>query len=207
VRTVGVDLLAFAALQTLQNSSIDYAPLFALPVLMASILGSLLIAMATAAGVTLLLFGYAGWLSVQTPWDSAAHFFQAALTGAGCFAISFIASQLASRLASAELKAQRSQLAEAVQRQVNELVIESLTEGVLVVDERYLVRAANPAAYLLIGANSADSVKPLDLATQLGWQGLHNLVGMSFASLNSQHEDITIRHEGRGPRRLHVRTQ
>jgi len=36
LRVVGVDLLAFAALQTLQDSSINYTPLFALPVLMAS---------------------------------------------------------------------------------------------------------------------------------------------------------------------------
>ncbi|MGB4359618.1 MAG: PAS domain-containing sensor histidine kinase, partial [Rhodoferax sp.] len=143
LRTLGVDLLAFAALQTLQDSSINYTPLFALPVLMASVLGSQLLALASAASVTLLLFAYAGWLSLQAPWSASALFSQAALTGAGCFAISFIARQMASRLASIELKAQRSQLAAAVQRQVNELIIETLGDGVLVVDAQYLVRSAN----------------------------------------------------------------
>ncbi len=207
IRTVGVDMLAFAALQTLQNSSINYAPLFALPVLMVSILGSLLLAMAAAAGVTLLLFAYAAWMSLHTPLDATAHFFQAALTGAGCFAISFIANQLAMRLASVELKAQRSQLAAAVQRQVNELVIESLTEGVLVIDEHHLARAANPAAYLLLGAPNEPAHMPLDLTTRPGWQGLLNVVSMSFAGQTTQQVDLTISHEGQGPRRLQVRTR
>ncbi|MFZ2386690.1 MAG: PAS domain-containing sensor histidine kinase, partial [Polaromonas sp.] len=81
ISTIGVDLLAFTALQWVQGNSINYAPLFALPILMASILGSLLVAMGTAAGVTLLLFGYASWMSIQAPGDMAAHFLQAALTG------------------------------------------------------------------------------------------------------------------------------
>ena len=45
ISTIGVDILAFAALQVAQGNSINYAPLFALPVLMASVLGTLLLAM------------------------------------------------------------------------------------------------------------------------------------------------------------------
>ena len=55
VSTIGVDLVAFATLQLLQTGNINYAPLFALPVLMAAVLGSSLLALGTAAGVTLLL--------------------------------------------------------------------------------------------------------------------------------------------------------
>ena len=114
----GVDILAFVVLQIIQGSTINYAPLFVLPVLMAAVLGSLLLAMAGAAGVTLLLFIHAAWLSFLIPFDAAAHFLQAALTGAGCFAIAFLANQIAIRLADVELLAQRSQLAERTQRQV-----------------------------------------------------------------------------------------
>src|SRR5450830_1507372 len=70
LRTVGVDLLVFSVLQASQTSSINYTPLFALPVLTASILGSLIIALGTSAGITLLSFCYAAWVSVQTPWDT-----------------------------------------------------------------------------------------------------------------------------------------
>jgi len=207
LRTVGVDLLAFAALQTLQDSSINYTPLFALPVLMASILGSQLVAMASAAGVTLLLFGYAGWLSWQAPWNTSALFSQAALTGAGCFAISFIARQMVTRLASVELKAQRSQLAAAVQRQVNELIIETLGEGVLVVDAQHQIRSANPAAEKLLSLTQSDLKQPLDLAKAPVWQDLRELIDKSFATQLTQQREISVRHPGQGAKLMSARTQ
>jgi two-component system sensor histidine kinase PilS (NtrC family) len=207
LRTVGIDLLAFTALQSVQSSSINYAPLFALPVLMASVLGSLIMAMGTAAGVTLLLFVYASWASLQTPWESTSLFVQAALTGSGCFAISFIASQLATRLATVELRAQRSQLAATVQRQVNELVVTALSEGILVVDDHLHVRSANPAARTLLGLTPTAAGDHWQLAEQQVLQELGQLVRLSQASQSPQQADLTVRHEGRGPRHLWVRTQ
>ncbi|MDO8450147.1 MAG: ATP-binding protein [Rhodoferax sp.] len=207
ISTIGVDILAFAALQVAQGSSINYAPLFALPVLMASVLGSLLLALGAAAGVTLVLFGYAAWMSLQVPGDTASYFFQAALTGAGCFVISFLANQIATRLANVELRAQRSQLAVRVQRLVNELVIESLTDGILVVDQHGTVRAANPAARQLLGSQGNVRVNSFDLSSVIGWQGLLDLMNLSFAENRAQQADVTIHHAGRGPRRVRVRTQ
>ena len=205
LRTVGVDVLAFATLQMLQGGAVDYTPLFALPVLMVSVLGSMMLAMATAAGITLLLFVHALWLFARPGGDISANFLQAALTGTGFFAISFIASQLATRLASVELRAQRNQLAATEQRQVNELVIKTLTDGVLVVDELGKVRSANPAAYLLLDAPAQDT--ELDLNQRPGCRALMALIGTSFASQNQQQADITIDRLGHSARRLRVRTQ
>lgn len=207
LNTLGVDILAFAALQVAQGNSINYAPLFALPVLMASVLGSLLLAMGAAAGVTLLLFMYAAWMSIQVPGDTTAYFLQAALTGAGCFVISFLANQIATRLANEELRAERNQLAVRVQRLVNELVIESLTDGILVVDHDNSVRAANPAARMLLGAERSVRASSFDLASQVGWQGLVDLMKLSFAENAAKQADVTIHHAGQGPRRVRVRTQ
>ena len=207
LRTVGVDLLAFAALQSIQHSNINYAPLFALPVLMASVLGSLIMAMGTAAGVTLMLFGYASWMSLQAPAEITAQFMQAALTGLGCFAISFIASQLANRLATVESNAQRSQLAATVQRQVNELVIASLNDGIVVVDEQLWVRSANPAAFALLGVTPPPDGSAWPLTGQPGWQELLDLVTLSHTSGQPQQTDISIQHEGQGSRHLRVQTR
>jgi two-component system sensor histidine kinase PilS (NtrC family) len=207
LRTVGIDLLAFATLQVLQGGAINYTPLFALPVLMVSILGSMLTAMAAAAGVTLLLFAYATWLSLQSTGDFNTIFLQAALTGAGCFAVSFIASQLTNRLASVELRAQRNQLAATVQRQVNDLVIESLTDGILVVDERGWVRSANPAAHLLLDTRSQTQGILLNLSSCAGWQPLMDIISTSFSSQNPQLSDTRIHRTGYGSRRLRVRTR
>ncbi len=205
--TIGVDILTFAALQFTHGSSINYAPLFALPVLVASILGSLLMALGAAASVTLLLFAYAAWLSLQVPGDTTAYFLQAALTGAGCFSVTFLAHQMASRLAKVEQQAQRSQLAVRVQRLVNELIVESLTDGVLVVDPSGLVRAANPAARRLIGPERVLRDNSFNLAEHEGWQGLLDLMQRSFTQSQSLRSDVTIRHQGQGPRRVQVRTQ
>lgn len=207
LRTVGVDLLTFATLQTLQNSGINYTPLFALPVLMASILGSLIMAMGTAAGVTLLLFVYASWLSFQAPGEITAHFMQAALTGIGFFAISFIANQMATRLTRVELSAQRSQLAAAVQRQVNALVIASLNDGIVVVDAHLWVRSANPAAFGLLGLAVQPEGSAWPLTGQPGWQALVDVVALSHAAQRPQQADLSIQFEGQGLRHLRVRTQ
>ena len=205
--TIGVDILAFAALQAAQGSSINYAPLFALPILMASVLGSLLLAMGAAASVTLLLFAYASWITLHVNEDMTALFMQAALTGAGCFVIAFLANQIATRLANVELRAQRSQLAARVQKQVNELVIESLTDGILVLDQRGTVRAANPAARLLLGTERARKANTFDLDSLTGWQGLLELMNLSFTAQEARQAEVTIHHTGQGPRRVQVRTQ
>jgi len=202
--TVGVDVLTFSVLQLVQGGSINYTALLALPVLMVSILGTPLQAIASAAGVTLLLFAHAGWMSLQGGTDFTGHMLQAALTGAGCFAISFIASQMAARLASVELRAQRSQLAAAVQQQVNQLVIESLTDGILVVTPAGEVALANPAALAML---EISDYRNTVLSTQPGWMELLSLVNASFSTQRPHQARVDIRHDARPVRSLMVRTQ
>ncbi|MFZ4478966.1 MAG: ATP-binding protein [Rhodoferax sp.] len=203
----GVDIVVIAALQLVQGSSINYAPLFALPILMTSVLGSLLLSMAGAAGVTLMLLAYAAWMSTQTPADAATYFLQAALSGAGGFVIAFLASQILSRLANVELTAQRNQAAVRLQRKVNELVIETLADGVLIVDQDCTVRAANPAARRMLGTESSLAVSSFNLASLAGWQGLADLAQLSFSDNGGKQADVSIHHPGQGPRRVRVRTQ
>ncbi len=206
--TIGVDVMTFAALQFAQGGSgINYTPLFALPVLLASVLGSLPLALGTAASVTLLLLASASWLTLRVPGDATPHFMQSALTGVGCFVIAFLANQLSVRLASEEQRARRSRLAARVQRQVNELVIESLPDGILVVDMRATVRAANPAARHLLGSGHSIQTTSFALDTESGWQELAELASRSFAQSDVQQADVSIHHAGQGPRRVRVRTR
>lgn len=202
----GVDIVAIAALQWVQGTSINYTPLFVLPILMTSVLGSFLLSMAGAAGVSLILLTYAIWMSIQVPSEVATYLLQAALSGAGCFVVAFLASQSATRLANVELRAQRSQMVARVQRQVNELVIESLTDGILVLDQECVVRAANPAAQRMLGTDGA-VFGLFNLKALPGWQGLVNMMQLSFADNVSKEGEVTIQHVGQGPRRVYVRTQ
>ncbi len=204
---IGVDVIVFAALHLMQGASINYSPLFGLPVLVAAVLGSMMLAIGTAASVTLILLGNAVWMSFSTLGDVTGLLAQAALTGVGCFAIAILANQIATRLANEELRARRNQLAARVQRQVNELVIETLTDGVLVVDAKGLVRSANPAARHLLGSERALGTSSFDLTAEGGWLALSELMRSSFARKAPQQAEVTIKHRGQGPRRLVARTR
>jgi len=206
VSTIGVDLLAFSTLQFLQAGGINYSPLFALPVLMGSVLGSPLLALGTAAGAALLLLTDAWVLSLQVPADTAARFLQAGLTGSGYFALAFLANQLAARLAREEQAARHSQQAARMQAQVNELVIETLTDGVLVVDARGRVHTANPAARLLLGFGQAAPREPFELAARATWQPIMGLAQLTFAQREAQRAEVAVE-ESSGTRRIHVRTR
>ena len=207
VLTVGVDVVAFTALNFLQSSGINYTPLFALPVLLASILGPILLALGTAASVTLLLLVDAWWASLHVMGDSSARFLQAGLSGSGFFAVALLANQLALRLAREEQLAKTSQQVARMQTQVNELVIETLTDGVLVIDANGIVRSANPAAQRLLATGPKIRVAPFVLATQATWQPLVEITRRTFADQLPQQADVRLNDIGQNARHLHVRTR
>lgn len=205
--TIGVDLLVFALLQTFQQGGVNYTPLFALPVLLASILGSLVFALATAAMITLYLLGDA-WISAPLLSDiSTARFLQAALTGTGFFVVAFLANQLAARLAREEALAQSSQAAARNQAQVNELVIEGMSEGVLVVDQHGVVRNTNPAAQaMLLGQRQPHGAKLL-LSARDNWASLSNLVNKTFVLGHALQSELTVQLDDLTTHRLNARTR
>ncbi|AOW11961.1 PAS domain-containing sensor histidine kinase [Hydrogenophaga crassostreae] len=178
--TIGVDLIVFATLQLFQQGEFNLTPLFALPVLMASILGSLTISLGTASMVALFLLGEPFWGLAQVADLPTSRLLQAGLGGIGFFLVALLANQLAARLAREELVAKSSQAAARTQAQVNELVIESLSEGVMVVDMHGVVRNANPAAKaMVLGETTPHAVKLL-LSARAGWEGLADLVNETF---------------------------
>jgi two-component system sensor histidine kinase PilS (NtrC family) len=207
ILTLGVDVLVFAVLQYVQQGGINYTPLFALPVLLASILGPLILALLTAASVTLFLLGEA-LLSTQFLSDvSTARLLQTGLTGTGFFLVAVLANQLALRLAREEAVAQSSQTAARTQAQVNELVIASLSEGVLVVDPHGVVRNANPAARAMLMGDTAPHASKLLLSALPSWVGLSNLVRETFLLGHPLESEITIAHDELTKHRLYARTR
>ena len=122
--TIGTDVLAFSALHVLgPTSSLNYVALFVLPVLMAGVLTPRLLALATSAGIALMLLASA-WHAVLTGADAAVVMTQAGLAGSGFFVITLLASELAGRLAREELTARGSLELARQQAQLNRLVIE-----------------------------------------------------------------------------------
>jgi two-component system, NtrC family, sensor histidine kinase PilS len=205
--TIGVDVVVFATLQYFQQGAINYTPLFALPILLASILGSLTLAMATAALVTLYMLGDALTAAALLSDLSTAKLLQAGLTGTGFFLVAVLANQLASRLAREEAVAQSNLAAARTQAQVNELVIESLSEGVLVVDTHGVVRNANPAAQSILMGNAYPHGAKLLLSARDSWASLSNLVNETFLLGHPLESELTIELDEATTHRLFARTR
>ena len=205
--TIGVDVAVFSVLNFLQSGGINYTPLFALPVLLASILGPILLALGTAASVTLLLLADAWWISMVTAGDHASRFLQSGLSGSGFFVVALLANQLALRLVREEQRAKVSQSQTRMQTQVNELVVETLSDGVLVIDADGIVRSANPASRRLLEIRSPDDVAPFVLATGAAWQPLADIMRQTFRLGLAQQADVSLEQLGHSSRRLHVRTR
>ncbi|RZJ03775.1 MAG: PAS domain-containing protein, partial [Rubrivivax sp.] len=207
VATVGADVAYFSVLQLEQTGGIAYTPLFALPVLLAAVLGTVQLALGTAAIATLLLLADAWWVSIVLAADAPGRFLQAGLTGTGLFIVAVLANQLAVRLAREERRSLESQRAERMQALVNELVIDNISDGVLVVDRLGLVHAVNPVARQLLGADPALVLPPFSLRREPAWHGLADLAFIAFEQRQRAEVDVGIDRPGAAPVRLHVRTR
>ncbi|MDB5751216.1 MAG: putative histidine kinase, classic [Ramlibacter sp.] len=204
VSTIGIDLLAFSTLHLLQPAGLNFSPLYALPVLTAAVLGSTLLALGTAAAVTLLLLIDAWVLVLEAP-DYAPRLVQAGLTGGGYFVVALFGNQMAARLAREEMAARRSRSAARTQAQVNEVVIETLTEGVLVVASDWRIHAANPAARSLLGWQAKEAPASLALVSRPGWKPLAALAQRTFTEHASQNAELAL--DLAPGERLHVRVR
>ena len=206
VFTIGVDVITFSTLNFLQSGGINYTPLFALPVLLASVLGPLLLALGTAASVAIFLLTEAWWISLQSMGELSSRFLQSGLNSSGFFAIALLANQLALRVAREEQLTKNSNSVARMQTQVNELVIETLTDGVLVIDVNGIVRSANPASRRLLATGDTTRMAPFVLATEAAWQPLVEIMRRTHMHKAPQEADVNLEYLGRSGRRLHVRT-
>ena len=207
IATVGVDVLAFSALNFVQSGAINYTALFALPVLLASVMGPILLALGTAASVTLLLLADAWWASLGAQGDFTGRFLQAGLSGSGFFVVALLANQLALRQSREERRALSSLSAARMQVQVNELVIDTLADGVLVVDAHGVVHSANPASMRLLAPEGATRSAPFVLDSELAWQPLTELANLTFELRGHQQAEVSLEYPSRHARRLLVRTR
>ena len=204
---IGVDIICFTALHILTPSnSLNFAALLVLPVLTAGVLTRRVQALATAAGVALLLLANA-WAGVLAGGEPASLMTQAGLAGSGLFVITVLAGELASRLAREELTARDNMELARQQVQLNRLVIEEMQDGVLVVDRTGRVRAANPAARRLLVRRGLGRPAPFQLRGVSAWDQLVKTVERGFheAVWPEAGRDVTLQFEQGTTRTLRVR--
>jgi two-component system sensor histidine kinase PilS (NtrC family) len=203
--TIGFDIAMVCLLQLMQQGNMNYTPLLGVPVLMAAVLGSLTLALGTTASVTLLLLAWSWWLGTRSGNVETQRYLQSALTGTGYFIVAYLVHQLASRLTREQELARQGLMTAQLQTEVSALVIQSLSDGVLVMGEDNTVRTANPAALRLLD-DSANPQPPFNLGQLPAWQPLVQLARTTFAKEQPQTADVDLLHPGQSPTGLHVRT-
>jgi two-component system sensor histidine kinase PilS (NtrC family) len=207
--TIGFDLLTFSALHALDpGSAFNYVALLVLPVLMAGVLTARVPALATAAAVSLMLL-VAAWRTGLGQGDLAATMTPAGLAGVGFFVITLLTGELAGRLAREEQTARGSLELARQQAQLNRLVIEEMVDGVLVIDRRTRVRAANPAARRLLVLHGLGRAAPFQLQDDPAWSELSEVVKQAFGAGHWPEgaRDLTLHFPGGTTRALRLRAR
>jgi two-component system sensor histidine kinase PilS (NtrC family) len=209
ILTIGLDLAFFSLLQHLMNTTLNAQALLALPVLMAGVLMPRVVALAVAAVGSINLLT-AAWIHGTLTATLSAQLAEAGLAGFGLFAIAALASELAARVAREERSARGSMELARQQAQLNRLVMEEMSEGVLVVDRQGHVRAANPAARRLLSVQGLAQPAPFQLRGTPAWQGLVHAVDQAVrAPLQAEaSQEVSLRFDDEQLRRdLRVRVR
>jgi two-component system sensor histidine kinase PilS (NtrC family) len=184
---IGIDLLVFSALHLMRSDGMNLLPLLLLPVLEAAILGSLLLAMGTAALVTIAILLIAWLLDLRDLGSS--QLLQAAGSGVVFFILAYLANQLASRLEREEKNSRQIQALARSQAQVNQLIIDTIPSGIVVVGSEGQVFGSNPAARALLGW----PVGKLKAASQrLPSAALRDLIAASFADGQAHEQEVVL---------------
>jgi len=187
--TLWVDLAFFGLLQWTHGGSVNYMPLFVLPVLLAAVLGPLRLALGSAAFATLVLLFDAVAGELLRP-HHAATYAQGAISGAGLFLVALLVHQLAQRLGREQAQASSHRAMADAQAQVNQIIATGLSEGVLVIDARGQIWHANPAACAMLGAAGEQPPYPL-LPTLPAWPLLDRWARALL--LQGRHTSCTMR--------------
>ncbi len=182
VLTIGADLVAFMMLLGNESAAgLNHGALLVLPVLMAGVLMSRSGALAIAAIVATVLLFDAWVLGPRAPAAPSA-LLGSLLAGMGLLTIAWLAGELASRLRREERAAVDSQERARQQAGLNQLVIQELSEGLLVIDRHRRVQAVNPSAQLLLGLPAGDQAPEGDLLGSVpSWSPLLRAVERAHA--------------------------
>ena len=180
IATLGVDLVAFAMLHAFEPAgTFNYAALLVMPALIGGVLTSRRVALATTAMASIMLIAVA-LRSGLSGGEWSGPLAPAGLTGIGLFVITLLAGELSSRLVSEEQAARGSLELARQQVALNRLVIDEMSDGVMVIDRSARVRAANPAARRLLAAQGVGPAAPFQLQDEPAWTALMTQVLSAF---------------------------
>ena len=195
---IGVDIAVIFLLQVLQTGALNYTALLAIPILISSALGGLLLAFGTTAAITLLMLGHTTWQYANGLSDAAQTYYQTAFSCAGYFCVAYLTHELAKRVRRERASSLYNQLRTQTQEQVNALIINHLSDGVLVVDSSLQVLQANPAALRLLGLPEQHA-QHFSMQTYAWWLPLAEVVHATFTHARPVSVTVHMQSNSKGP--------
>lgn len=203
--TIGFDIIACTLLQIwLIDGSINLVALFGVPILMAAALGSNLVMGLTVVAVLIALNTILCW-TYGIAHIPAHLLYQAFLAWLGFLLLALLVHHLATRLLREEEQTKKSQRDAFLLSKVNALIIQNLSDGVLVLDKRLNIHAINPAAIEMLNAQNWVS-PPSSLLQNSSWQPLVVLARTTFSSQKPQSEEFSLQQELKIPIGIQART-
>jgi len=206
--SAGLDFAVFAGVHALAGRNVNSQALLVLPVLMVAVLSPRILALGAAALATLILLGSA--LIQFNEAQNLTHLLtQAGLAGFGLFVMAVLANELALRLAKEERSARGSMELARQQAELNGLMIDEMSEGVMVLDRQGRVRAANPAARKLIAVQGLAPLAPFKLRGVPAWSSLIQAVesALNHPERADHGQEVRLTFDDRQERDLRVRAR
>ncbi|MFM2112159.1 MAG: hypothetical protein RLZZ271_819 [Pseudomonadota bacterium] len=205
--SVLVDVICIGILNDLTVRTVNYYALLALPLMYTSILGSRRLAMGAAAGISLLLISDAVRLSTGMDAESSRRLTQAGLTGAGAWGAVLLVHYLSERLELEADLALAGQEAVRQQIQINEVVIEAMSMGVVVVNSNLETLTFNPAAAHMLGLGPGVATYSVSMGAEPEWQPVCRVIEKTFSE-GRVHREVVELQTGQGRHRsLQVTTR
>jgi two-component system sensor histidine kinase PilS (NtrC family) len=149
---IGIDLLLLTLLTHATGGARGgFALLLIADVAGAALLMTSIRAAFIAALASLLVLGEAIWRLWAANWQDAGQLTPAAMVGVSCFAIALLVNWLATRLAAQQALAVARGQDLRSQLEIMRMVISEISQGVVIVDSRGVVRTMNRTAQTLLG--------------------------------------------------------
>lgn len=168
--------------------------------------GRLALFYAAIASIALLLEQSTQLLSGSDRYDD---YSQSVMLSLSCFATAWLAYTLGKRMRQSEALASQRGVDLENLSQVNQLIIQDMQDGMLVVDEKFLLRHHNASAEALLGITSSNSTTTLDacapeVADQLRtWIGKEHENRSGMARLVFHGKELRLRFQPIGADRRH----
>lgn len=207
--TVGLDLLVYFLLVWFTQGEIaNYLPLLALPPVICAVLGNWRTTLFTAL-LAALLIGIASWKSNRHLGgdDQIMRYAMVALYVLATFLLTSMLHRMARNFGLQQLRSQASQQLLRLQERIQDMVAQSVNDGVVVIAGAGRVRAINQAAkqMLHVSHGAALTGKPLHEVPEL--RPLSYLINQSFADGEGLSSEVLLFPEAEHPTHLMVRTR